>query len=143
MSHRGCPSESGTLAAHRRGAVDASIAAHVASCADCAAAIAVDRALALIAAAEDPGPYPAATALRLEGELRTEERRLARRGRVLIALQGGGLALSLALLASVRVVEAGSSPSLFGGAGSICAIVTVAISIWNLFRTADELALPS
>jgi hypothetical protein len=108
--------------------------------------VAADRALARIASAvaEDAGPFPSAAALRLEGDLRLEERRLARRARVVIGLHAGALALSLALLAAVRFLELGldARASTFGSAGSVCAIVAVAISIWNLFRTADELAVP-
>jgi hypothetical protein len=146
MSRQRCPHEGGTLAAHRRGRVDASNATHVDSCAVCGAAIAADRALALLAgSAEDTRPFPSAAALRLEADLRREERRLAGRARASLGLHAGALALSVALLAAVWVMEAGprSSPWSLGGAGSLCAIVVVAISIWNLFRSADESAVPS
>jgi anti-sigma factor RsiW len=145
MNRRACPKATETLTSFRRGRVDASIASHVETCAACEAALAADRALALVAAVEDAGPFPSAAVLRLESELRREEERVARRGRVLLGLHAGALVLSLALLAAVRLVEMGGDArsSTLGGTGSLCAIVVVAISIWNLFRTADESAVPS
>jgi hypothetical protein len=108
--------------------------------------LAVDRALALLAgASDDTRPFPSAAALRLEGELRREQRRLAQRAHRMIAVHAGALAVSLALLAAVWIVERRSfaGASTVAGAGSICAIVAVVVSIWNLFRTADEMAVPS
>jgi hypothetical protein len=121
------------------------MAAHTASCTSCSEAVASDRAMALLAVVDDAGSFPSAAALRLEGELLSEERRLARRVHVLVALHAGALAVSLALLATVRLVElrADARASTWGGAGSVCALVVVAISIWNLFRSADESAVPS
>lgn len=68
MNRRGCPRESEMLSAFCRRRVDVSIASHVASC-----------------AAEDLRPFPSAAVLRLEGELRREEQRLARGASVLLA----------------------------------------------------------
>jgi hypothetical protein len=144
MSGRTCPREPEILAATRRGRIDPSIGDHVRSCPDCRSAVAADRALTLLAAAEDARPFPSATVLRLEAELRLEEQRLARRARRLVGLHAGALALSLVLLASIRVSELGADAqtSTFGGAGTVCAIVVVLISIWNLLRTAEESAVP-
>jgi hypothetical protein len=105
--------------------------------------MAADRALALLAAAGDSRPFPSAAVLRLEGELRLEEQRLARRAHIVIGLHAGALALSLALLAAVRFGEVAldARGAMFGSAGSICAIVVVVISIWNLAKSVGETAL--
>jgi hypothetical protein len=144
MSGRTCAKEPEILAATRRGRIGPSIEDHVRSCPHCRSAVAADRALALLADSGDAGPFPSTTVLRLEAELRLEEQRLARRARRLVGLHAGALAVSLTLLAAVRLVELrlDARVSSFGSAGSICAIVAVAISMWNLFRTAEESALP-
>ena len=140
MSGRTCPKEPDILAATRRGRVDPSIDDHLRSCPGCRAAVAVDRALALAADPEDARPFPSTAVLRLEAELRREEQRLARRARRMIALHAGALGVSLALLAAARALELRLDPrvSAFGSAGSICAVVAVAMSMWNLVRTAEE-----
>ena len=140
MIGRACPREPEILAATRRGRLDPSIDDHLRSCRDCRAAVGAERALALVAKAEDARTFPSAAVLRLEAELRLEERRLARRARRLVALHAGALAFSLALLAAARVLELRLDPPLsaFGGAGSICAVVAVAMCLWNLVRTAKE-----
>ena len=144
MIGRGCTREPEILAATRRGRIEPAIEEHLRSCPRCRSAVAADRALSLVAAAEDARPFPSAAALRLEAELRLEEQRLARRARRRVTLHAGSLAVSLALLAAVRVLELRLDPggSAIGNAGSICAVVAVAMSLWNLVRTAEESPLP-
>ena len=144
MIGHGCPREPEILAATRRGRSDPAIEDHLRSCPGCRSAAAADRTLARLAAAEDERPFPSAAALRLEAELRREERRLAGRARRLVGLHVGALAVSLALLAAARALEARLDPrvSAFGSAGSICAVVAVALCLWNLVRTAEESPLP-
>jgi hypothetical protein len=105
---------------------------------------AMDRALALLAIDQDARPFPSAAAVRLESELRLEERRIARRACLVVGLHAGALTLCLSLLAAVFVLEPApvSQRATFGGAGSLCAAVAVVICIWNLFRCADESAVP-
>lgn len=142
---RACPREQESRAAHRRGQVDASIAGHVLACPSCGPAVAIDRALASLARESEARPFPSAAVLRLEGELRREELRLARRAAVALALHAAAVGVGLALLVAVRLLETGSAPSAWtaGGAGSICALVVVGVSIWNLVRAAGESAATS
>ena len=144
MSDRSCPRESETLTAHRRRLVDAPIASHLASCAACRAAVETEETLARLAAAKDGRPFPAAAALRLELELRLEERRLARRARVQLALHAAAVAVSLALFAAARLVGPGldARGSAFGSAGSIGALTAVVLCTFNFFRTVEESAAP-
>ena len=144
MSDRACSKERETLAAHRRRRIDAPIAHHLASCAACREAIAGEEALALLAASEDRRPFPTAAALRLELELRLEERRLARRARVQLALHAAAVAVSLALFAAVRLVGPGldARGSAFGNAGSVGAMIAVVLCTFNFFRTAQDFAAP-
>jgi hypothetical protein len=106
--------------------------------------LAIDRALDALRLDEgDARPFPSAAALRLEAELRQERQRAARRARILFGVHAGAVAASVALLAAARVIETGPAGSAYGEAGTACAIVIVLVSIWNLFRTADEIAIPS
>lgn len=144
MSDRSCSMEMETLTAHRRRRIDGPIASHLASCAACRAAVAAEEMLALLAAADDGRPFPAAAMLRLELELRLEERRLAGRARVRLAFHAAAVALSLALFAAVRLVGPGldARGSAFGNAGSVGALVAVVLCTFNFFRTAEESVAP-
>jgi len=140
MTRSVCPREAVSLAASRRGALDPSIAAHVASCPDCGPAVALDRALALVASEDVTRPFPSPAALRLEADLLLEERRLARRAAVGVSLQALALAVCLALFAAVWALDLRPGAPGILGAGSICAAAVVALSMWKLVRAVDEAA---
>src|SRR5262249_49086717 len=105
----------------------------------------LDRALALLAGADDGKPLPPAAALRLEWSLRQEERRLARRGAVRIGLHALAFAACFALLVSAWILShrrGVPNPGL-SSAASAGALIAVVLSLWNLVRAVDGSAVPS
>ena len=144
MSRPMCPELSASLATCRRAAADAPVTAHVESCPDCGPAVALDRALAHLAAFEGAGPLPSAGAIRVESILVLERRRLARAAAVQVGIQALAFVVCVALLAAAWLLEFRSgAPAGLAGAACGGAIVAVAMSIWSLVRAVDEAALVS
>jgi hypothetical protein len=144
MSRRVCPELSASLSASRRADVGEPLPAHVESCPDCAPAVALDRALARVAASESAESFPSVGTIRLEILLAIERRRLARAAAVRVAVHALAFVVCVGLFVAAWVLEfrAGSSPT---AAGATCggALMVVAMSMWSLVRAVDEAALVS
>lgn len=140
MTRRGCPRESQVLAAIRRDTVDAAIAAHLVSCADCARTAALDRAIRSLVEEDDPEMFPTAESIRLEALLVAEQARNERLEAARVWLHALAFATCSALAVAISILDAGAgSPSFrYLGAAPLGTLAAVAMSMWGLVRAVDE-----
>ncbi|HEX4823244.1 MAG TPA: hypothetical protein VFV19_02925 [Candidatus Polarisedimenticolaceae bacterium] len=140
MSHRSpCPHLPETLTAFRRG--DPAAAVHVRRCGDCSDALALERGLTVLAAAEGRRASISAEAMRLEAALIIEERRLARCAMTRVALHALAFAVCALLVAAVAML--GLAHEALAGAMLAGAGLAATLSLWNLLRAVGDAAVAS